>query len=139
VKLQRQTKFAGAEAPADERGDCFAACLASITGVSVDAVPNFCAFDGAWMDRANAWLVERGLMLVTFEGDPFREMREYRQHAIMIASGPGPRGHRHCVLWRDGALFHDPHPSDDGLVGDPEEFEIVCLLDADAFNRRSNT
>ena len=70
MKLQQQTKFGGEDAPIEKRGNCFAACLASIVGVDLDTVPNFCALGDTWMERANAWLGERGLMLMSFNSDP---------------------------------------------------------------------
>jgi hypothetical protein len=35
---------------------------------------------------------------------------------VVFVSGPGSRGVAHQVLYRDGVLWHDPHPSRDGLL-----------------------
>lgn len=48
----------------------------------------------------------------------------------MIASGPSPRheGSTHSVVWyggRDGRVVHDPHPSRDGLAGDPIDWLYI--------------
>lgn len=133
MNFQRQTKFGGADAPANERGDCFAACVASILGVPVASLPNFCALgtDETWASMANEWLsVHAGVMLITYVGDPLIDAPMYGRHGVMIASGPAERGHIHCVLWRCGKLLHDPHPSNAGLLK-ADHFDLMVVLDAD--------
>lgn len=34
----------------------------------------------------------------------------------LFVAGMSPRGVMHQVIYRDGVLWHDPHPSHDGLV-----------------------
>ena len=41
-----------------------------------------------------------------------------------IASGPGPRGLQHSVIYSNGTLVHDPHPSGEGL----KEIRSLILL-----------
>jgi len=44
----------------------------------------------------------------------------------VMASGQSPRGDfGHAVVWGRNGLVHDPHPSGDGLAGDPREFWII--------------
>jgi len=94
-------------------GSCFATCVASVLDLDLGAVPNFTAFrNGRWWDALMLWAksarvhVERR----SNDGDPLPD-------AFVIASGRGPRGYRHAVVWKGDRMAHDPHPSDAGLVG----------------------
>lgn len=132
MKKQHQTTFGGLDAVPEERGNCFSTCIACLLGIDTALVPNFCGLYGEreWMVQANRWLSEKGLLLVHFQGaDPLASIPEYQEHATMIASGLSPRGHKHSVLWRNGKLLHDPHPSGAGLVEVPTEFELVVVSD----------
>lgn len=102
-------------------GSCFATAVASVLDVELGSVPNFTAFrSGRWWDALLLWAksvrvhVERR----SNDGDPLPE------HPV-IASGKSPRGFRHAVVWQGGAMVHDPHPSDAGLVGEPDGFYVL--------------
>jgi hypothetical protein len=118
-------------------GNCMSACIASMIGIPLADVPNFCAEkDGSWSDRANAWLVQHGIQLLTFETDPVSWAPDYRR-TVCIAGGKSPRGDwEHAVLWREGQLFWDPHPDGTGFVGEPIDYTVVVLVDPEAFDRR---
>lgn len=128
---QRQTKFGGIDAPVDERGDCFRTCVANLLGLPLDDVPNFVAMDDPWNVHSAAWFNERGLGYLTFPGDPGQY--EMYRNVVLIVGGKGPRGHNHAVLWKGGKLFHDPHPSDAGLVGEPTEYDVLTINDVTRF------
>ena len=130
MRLQHQTTFGGVDAPLAERGNCYATCIASLLAVDVKDVPNFCARHESWYEDTNRWLASWGLAVLCFPFDPFLTVPEQRQDIILIASGPGPRGHRHSVLWRGGRLFHDPHPSSLGLLS-ADEFDLLVVADPD--------
>lgn len=120
-----QTSF-GDGAGGAEPGNCFAACVASLLDLPIAAVPNF-ATELAWFQALAKWSWTRGLW-------PFRLL--VSPHLIeatppslcYIASGPGPRGFRHAVVMRDGALVHDPHPSRAGLASEPDNFYVFARL-----------
>lgn len=120
MKPQLQTTFGGEDAPDQEKGNCFATCVATVLGIDVAGVPNFCVKESWWTDT-QGWLGERGLALISCE------VRDWAPAAALsIASGPGPRGHRHCVVYDGNGLVHDPHPSGGGLLKvDAHEFFIV--------------
>lgn len=121
-----------------EGGNCWSTCIANILGLRPDAVPNFCVLHpNDWLNKANCWLIERhGLLLMHYRGEnPLDPDPMFKQATLLIASGMGPRGHRHSVLWRDGAMVHDPHPSGDGLVGPPDEWEILLAADLSKLGR----
>ena len=56
-------------------------------------------------------MAARGLWPVTLESVDDAESTE-----IVWVAGPSPRGVLHQVLYRDGRLWHDPHPSRDGVL-----------------------
>lgn len=123
MRPQRQTTFGGPNAAPEEVGNCFAACVATLFGFDVDLVPNFCAAgDVAWWDDLVAWSIRLGFtpMCVRIADWPEADRKAWWKlfHGMpVIAGGPGPRGHLHAVIYRDGALEWDPHPSDAGLLG----------------------
>lgn len=136
MKLQHQTTFGGADAPPEEQGNCYATCIASLLGVDASRVPNFVTHgDDTYFEETSSWLAQRGLALMAFANNPVCDVPEWRDRVTMIASGPGPRGHEHAVLWRGGRLLHDPHPSGDGLVSEPDCFELLVVIDPDGLRR----
>lgn len=121
-----QTKFG------ERAGNCFAACIASILGLSLSRLPNFCAWpESEWWERTNAWLAEhhgvRALMVVadSFGAKGLGELSD----VYHIKSGDGPRGLKHSVVGLGEEVVHDPHPSRSGLVKiETLEFLIPCDL-----------
>lgn len=129
MKPVDQTRFGGLDHPPDERGDCWSACIASLLEIPLSEVPHFVRHDS--QDEINAemaaWMGRRGFLYLTISTSGGWTPGE---HVFAIASGPGPRGHRHCVVWQGGrGMVHDPHPSRAGLVGDPEEFDLFFAPD----------
>lgn len=110
-----QTKFGFPE------GNCFAACVASLTGVPLEDVPPFCSREG-WWEAFCEWLEQRGWYPIAGEGAPHEMIVGY-----VIVSGPANRGLDHATIWRHGALVHDPHPSRDGLLSAPIDPEPMFL------------
>jgi hypothetical protein len=55
-----QTRFGGSEAPGEEQGNCFAACLASVFECALEDVPDFAGtiVDGRWFGIITEWLWE---------------------------------------------------------------------------------
>lgn len=98
----RQTKFG------DPDGNCLEACIATITGLELDEIPHFL---DEWYLEYETWLHALGWRMAWWNagagGDP---------PGLAIANGPSFRGLPHSVVYLDGLLYHDPHPSDAGLV-----------------------
>lgn len=103
----------------DGKGNCFAACVATILELNIESVPNFCALypeaDGTWYREFINWLAPRGLAPLTqqFPGDPDNFMRWVEKCAPKIpwiAGGPTDRG-LHCCVYVGPELFHDPNPN----------------------------
>ncbi len=127
-------------------GDCFRTAIASLLGYKVALdVPHFVdqpkdAPTGKWYDDTVAWLTEHGYRLTIFE-DTIQSMTLWTDGVVsqplkdlelpgfkgvtLLAHGMSERGLRHTVVWRDGELLHDPHPSGAGLVSEPDEYWLI--------------
>lgn len=107
MKPVDQTQFAGEGAG----GNCVQASLASILNLPLSDVPHFLEIANTpqeWEFAFEDWLAERGIGFVRREG-------EYIWDGYYLASGPSPRGVSHMVVYHDGNLVHDPHPSRAGI------------------------
>lgn len=108
------------------KGNCVAACVATFLGCSLDEVPHFIEFGIAYGDSedvkdvsaGNNWwamllgfMAARGYWPVELESITHGEVGE-----TLFVAGKSPRGVTHQVLYRHGRLWHDPHPSRDGVL-----------------------
>lgn len=108
------------------KGNCVAACVATFLDLPLNAVPHFIEFGIAYGDSddvgaasaGNAWwamqlgfMAGRGWWPVELGSVTDGEAGE-----ILFVAGNSPRGVMHQVLYRDGRLWHDPHPSRDGIT-----------------------
>jgi hypothetical protein len=115
----------------DIRGNCFRACIASLFDLPLEKVP---AFEDAkesheWHDMTLNFIDEHGCEYwgVTQDWNSIGPEEIAGMGGYVIASGNSPRGDwKHAVLWKDGQLAHDPHPSREGLKGDPLEFFLIA-------------
>jgi len=104
----------------DGKGNCFAACVASILELPIEEVPNFCeGWDQEWFTGFLDWLATREFsaveLWVTSDWKP-------NPRQVCILSGKSPRGDfDHAVVgeWtgEEFRVTHDPHPSRNGLKG----------------------
>ena len=114
------------------KGDCVRACLASIFELSIDEVPNFweqIQDPTEFWRLINEWLMENFRVKNIFLKYS-KKTANILEGVLCIAGGTSPRHTPggHAIVWRDG-LLHDPHPSGDGLLGDPEDFMVFILRD----------
>ncbi|HEX7050054.1 MAG TPA: hypothetical protein VF188_07645 [Longimicrobiales bacterium] len=100
------------------RGNCMAACWASILHCPIDEVPDYQGIDaagGSWMNAVNTWLTKHyGLLYVELERwiAPFVVPRGWH-----LINGDTPRegnGGHSCVGFR-GTLVWDPNPAGPGI------------------------
>jgi len=91
-------------------GDCYRACICSLLDISDEGIENFVENSDYPMN------------VVTFlNGKGFRLRHNTEQPKdieFYIASGISPRGVRHSVIYSNGQLVHDPHPSNAGVIPD---------------------
>jgi hypothetical protein len=108
------------------KGNCVAACVATLLGIPLTEVPHFIEFGIAYGDSEdvhdvsagnNWWAMLLGFMAakgwwpVELDSVTSGEVGE-----TLFVAGKSPRGVSHQVLYREGRLWHDPHPSRDGIL-----------------------
>lgn len=129
MKPVDQTRFGGPDAPPDEVGDCFAACMASILELPLASVPPDLGSSAEWFGHCNDWLRSRGLALISFNWDVDQECA-WPKGAWHILSGRSPRGDwDHSTVGVEGAVVHDPHPSRGGLRGTKRQVDLFVAID----------
>ena len=125
----QQTIFAGPEGDGDgQRGNCYAAALASIIERPLSFVPNFAQHDERhrWWWESRHWL-RRVCDLDIVSTDKDGLLGCSPPYAIGYGPSPrGPWGHA-VVVDGQGNLVHDPHPSGDGVLS-LDGFDV--LIDA---------
>ena len=101
-------------------GNCYAACVATVLGVPLAEVPHIVELgmqlNGtddkvAWWALTVGFMAARGYWPVQLDSLADAEPGE-----LVLVGGPSPRGVSHQTIYRDGELWHDPHPSRAGLV-----------------------
>lgn len=105
------------------RGNCLAACIASLLGVPLSTVDLSCADypEGLWYDFACERVRPFGQTLVFVD---LRPDITIAADLHVIANGPSARGMRHAVIYRGDELVHDPHPDGGGI----ESIEYLTLI-----------
>lgn len=110
---------------------CTTACIAMLTGIPLSELPTPPEdADDAWFESAenrNSISVPMQAMLVK-HGWFLLHVWKRVPAGFAIAGGMGPRGRAHSIVVKDGVPWHDPHPSREGLVGEPEGYEILIRL-----------
>lgn len=121
----------------ERKGNCVAACIASLLDEPLDKVPHFIEFGIAYGDSedvhavsaGNNWwammlgyLAARGWWPVELE-----KVTDADTHEFVLVAGMSPRGVLHQVIYREGRLWHDPHPSRAGVLDVREALAIRPL------------
>lgn len=150
-----------------KKGDCFAACVATILGYTLDELPNFCAAEGDWWDLFQQWLCDRGLQAIEFKVDFANLVRDggtmpfgsFVVDTPVILTGASPRGpwlHSVVALYyeedrvpgerRRGGFhyYHDPHPQADAdpskwFAGWPIQILVFGLVNPGRGLKRLNS
>ena len=119
------------------KGNCVAACVATILGLPLAQVPHFIEFGIAYGDsedvkevsHGNNWwammlgfLAGRGLWVVELDTVTDADPDEF-----VLVAGMSPRGVVHQVVYREGRLWHDPHPSRAGVLDVREVLAVRTL------------
>lgn len=123
-----QTKFGSPE------GNCFAACLASILEIPLEEFPVVSKTKQYWIDKFNRFLEPYGIFLLLIQGK-YSDNEHYfpPDGLVCVASGMGPRGLQHSVVWYKNKVLHDPHPSREGLVERPVDYAFIIPYDPAAW------
>ena len=114
-------------------GNCLAASLASILELQLSEVPEFEKWKEdteEWWWELNKWLEEIGFTLLQWsDGNPSWLPGYY------LVSGISERGISHIVVYQNGKMVHDPHPSKTGLKEIKESWALL-LIDPSKCNHR---
>ena len=107
TRFKKQTDFG-------DVGNCFSACLASVFDIEINEVPNFYNVAGndpaAWWGAVRDWLRDRGFGVMSIQADLIDQFE-----GLFIVGGESERGIEHAVLYQNGKIIFDPHPSDVGV------------------------
>lgn len=94
--------------PGGRPGNCLQAAVASLLDLDLDEVPHFVEHRHDWMRCLRYFAAWHGW-------DVWRRNPD-RGVPFGIGTGKTVRGTHHAVVWRDGAMAWDPHPSRAGLI-----------------------
>ena len=125
-------------------GNCMSATISTLLGIDLREVPSFfegcnmsepdCPESGAkFRDNLNRFLASRGFTSICL-GQPIphvewvTEISRSMPGALLLVGGKSPRGYMHSVIWKNGELWHDPHPEGGGVIAQDITF-IVPLFD----------
>lgn len=96
--------------PNGRPGNCLQAAVASLLGLELDAVPHFVESTGDWFEDMVTFARGHGYGITDHGPD-------HEPPAFGLAFGFTNRSdERHAVVYRDGEMAWDPHPSRDGLT-----------------------
>jgi hypothetical protein len=116
-------------------GNCYAAAIASMIDLPLWEVPNVEVFfhmpleSTYWQEVMLTFLESKGFELCC--DDRFRVFHDGTygidkgmraewvaecKDKYYLVSGKSPRGFSHMVIYKNGRLAHDPHPSRDGVT-----------------------
>lgn len=118
--------------------DCMRACICSILGRDINSVPNFMERGRHYFNELlDEFLNENGLKLIEFdvskESDRTNFMNALNDCYIIVV-GESPRYNcNHAVIFYNGEMVHDPHPSKEGIKGHPVLIDIIIKKDYDGY------
>ena len=105
---------------ATQKGNCFATCIASILEIPIEAVPAFeelfASYPTQWFSWYRRYL--KGWGIIPVQKDAHLPVDSY-----YISNGASPRSREgdrilHSVVYLNGKMIHDPHPSGDGILSE---------------------
>lgn len=106
-------------------GNCLAACVATYLGRPLSDVPHFVETGAALYahevgegeDRVAWWAMLIGYMAACgLSPWQLQHVEAGEPGEVLFVAGMSVRGLMHQVLYRDGVMMHDPHPSRAGLI-----------------------
>ncbi len=115
MKPVDQTRVSSPENP--HNGNCFCACVASLLELPIEEVPDFNSMPDSWFMPFIRFLRKNGYEFGG-TGKPENLKDEKGVDGFVIVEGSSYRDfvtRGHAVIYKNGILAHDPHPSKSGL------------------------
>ncbi len=121
----------------NENGNCMQACIASLLEMELVQVPNFVYSGKKWWTAFREWIASLGYSPLEVNWPiPLSDEGQHifpNEGQVCWAVGNSPRGDwKHAILVKyikgEWTNYHDPHPSDDFLDGDPELVGMLIRL-----------
>lgn len=84
---------------------------------------NLCC--GIWDLSLRYWLASEGYEMRFYDLDWYKNNPD----KPYMVSGMSPRGFQHVCIYKNGELFHDPHPDGTGLVRHGVNIEVIEKLE----------
>jgi len=135
-----QTKFGGSDAPLEEQGNCFQACVASILEIPLEEAFDCKLYpDDEWFDKFNEWLTKYGLACIMFDHSKEKPVAATKVlgYAIMdCMSTTLYHGEHHVVIIKDEEVVHDPNPHAEGRIGDCQGFSLLVPVNVANWSKR---
>lgn len=123
MKKVFQNKFSSEDGT--EHGNCLEACCGSIVECAIEDVTPMREGNGVWFSDMENFLERYGYECLgtryAEDENLIEASKKYEKEKDgnwVIMCGDSPREYvtnGHAVLYRNGELIHDPHPSNDGL------------------------
>ena len=103
-----------------QSGNCLAASLASVLELPLSKIPEFENMGKKWFSKLTKWLETLGLYPVIW-----REEVVLPGYYFVIGQSPRDKKITHQVVYFNGKMIHDPHPSRDGIINIKETMVLV--------------
>ena len=99
-----------------QRGNCLPTVIACIMDIEnpedvIQIQEYYDRNDILWIEKLDEWLLEKGWEYEYVGEHLFND--EY-----YLVSGNTIRNIKHVCIYKNGKLFHDPHPSQQGLISE---------------------
>lgn len=113
-------------------GDCARAVIASLLELPISTVPHFLLESDrtalGFYSLIEEFLLSQGYEMA-WNATPLYHLKE-GVDVYHYISGPSPRGEglHHAVVGLNGNIIHDPHPSREGLLGNPNDWKYSFLV-----------
>jgi hypothetical protein len=115
--IQTKTEFG--------KGNCLAACIASILEIEIDVIPDLKS--GENFKGLKDFLAERGIVPIWIHNKTLGTSYVGYSPGFCILIGDSPRSEKvhHAVVAKPNGygydIVHDPHPEGGGLKGEPHQ------------------
>jgi hypothetical protein len=124
MKRLIQTRLHESDTDIKKFGNCFPTVLACLMDKNspedVIQIQEHYNDEDGWMDKLIIYLESEGYELIAIQNHLFDD-------EFYLVTGQTERGTCHIVIYKNGELFHDPHPSGKGLITQ-EVFEQLIRI-----------